>query len=140
MITGVNCNRSSRLQIKLWFHVVFVFNVYLHSASHAICDCNPVTPVHGHTPWPFKSSQLYQIDRVYPLYFIAGPRLLAENAGEFFERVRELIEQRQIDRFTGLEKLDQTLVEFLLRSYQQTQTLTVPVSYTHLTLPTNREV
>ena len=68
---------------------------------------------------------LNEIDRVYTLYFIAGPRLLDENAGEFFDRVGELIEQRQIDRFTGLEKLDQTLVEFLLRSYQQTQTLTV---------------
>ena len=68
---------------------------------------------------------LNEIDRVYTLYFVAGPRLLDENAGEFFKRVGELIEQRQIDRFTGLEKLDQTLVQFLQRSYQQTQTLTV---------------
>ena len=36
-----------------------------------------------------------------------------------------LMEQRQIDRFAGLEKLDQTLVEFLLRTYQQEWTITV---------------
>lgn len=66
-----------------------------------------------------------EIDRVYTLYFLAGPRLLEENAGEFYERVAELIQQRQIDRYTGLEKLDQTLVEFLLRSYQEALVLPV---------------
>ncbi|MEE3259270.1 MAG: hypothetical protein VX293_08665 [Candidatus Latescibacterota bacterium] len=66
-----------------------------------------------------------EIDRVYTLYFLAGSRLLEENAGEFYERVAELIQQRQVDRFTGLEKLDQTLVEFLQRSYQDAPTLSV---------------
>ncbi len=62
---------------------------------------------------------------MYTFYFLAGSRLLEENSGEFYERVGELIKQRQVDRFNGLDKLDQTLVEFLLRSYQADVTIGV---------------
>lgn len=68
---------------------------------------------------------LKESDRVYTFYFLAGPRLLAENNGEYYERLSELIEQRQVDRFNGLDKLDQTLVEFLLRSYRDESVIEV---------------
>lgn len=68
---------------------------------------------------------LKEVDRVYTLYFLAGPRLLEENASEFYERLAELVQQRQVDRFVGLEKLDQTLVEFLLRAYQDNPVIAV---------------
>ena len=54
-----------------------------------------------------------EIDQVYTLYFLAGPRLLAENAGPFFEQFATLVREGQIDRFTGLEQLDKALIEFL---------------------------
>ena len=56
-------------------------------------------------------------DRVYTAYFMVGARLLEENSAEFFERLDELVEQRQVDRYMGLEKQDATLVEFVQRSF-----------------------
>ena len=54
-----------------------------------------------------------EIDQVYTLYFLAGPQLLAENAGPFYEQFATLVQEGQINRFTGLEQLDQALIEFL---------------------------
>ena len=56
-----------------------------------------------------------EIDQVYTLYFLVGPKLLAENAAPFFEQFATLVQEGQIDRFTGLELLDQALIEFLQR-------------------------
>ena len=41
-----------------------------------------------------------EIDQVYTLYFLAGPKLLAENAEPFFEQFATLVQEGQIDRFT----------------------------------------
>ncbi len=68
---------------------------------------------------------LSEVGRVYTLYFLAGPRLLEENTSEFFERIAELVQQQEVVRFAGLEKLDQTLVEFLMRSYQGNPSIAV---------------
>lgn len=54
-----------------------------------------------------------EIDRVYTLYFLAGSQLLAENAGPFYEQFATLVQEGQVDRFTGLALLDQALIEFL---------------------------
>ena len=54
-----------------------------------------------------------EIDQVYTLYFLAGPKLLAENAEPFFEQFATLVQEGQINRFAGLEMLDETLIEFL---------------------------
>lgn len=54
-----------------------------------------------------------EIDQVYTLYFLAGPQLLAENAAPFYEQFATLVREGQIDRFTGLELLDEALIEFL---------------------------
>ncbi len=54
-----------------------------------------------------------EIDQVYTLYFLFGPQLLAENAGLFYEQFATLVRDGQIDRFAGLEQLDQALIEFL---------------------------
>lgn len=56
-----------------------------------------------------------ELDQVYTLYFLAGPQLLAENAGPFYEQFAILVRDGQINRFAGLEMLDQTLIEFLQR-------------------------
>ena len=56
-----------------------------------------------------------EIDQVYTLYFLAGPQLLAENAEQFYEQFATLVREGQIDRFTGLELLDEALIEFLQR-------------------------
>ena len=56
-----------------------------------------------------------EIDQVYTLYFLAGPQLLAENAEQFYEQFATLVREGQIDRFVGLELLDQALIEFLQR-------------------------
>lgn len=60
---------------------------------------------------------LEESDQVYTLYFLAGEHLLEEKE-ELWERMAELVEQRRVDRFAGLELLDQTLVEFLLRELE----------------------
>ena len=62
-----------------------------------------------------------ELDQVYTLYFLAGPRLLSENAEQFYEQFATLVREGQIDRFAGLEKLDQALIEFL----QQPQPIAV---------------
>ena len=54
-----------------------------------------------------------EIDQVYTLYFLAGPKLLAENAELFFEQFATLVREGQINRFAGLEMLDEALIEFL---------------------------
>ena len=56
-----------------------------------------------------------EIDQVYTLYFLAGPQLLAENARPFYEQFATLVRDGQINRFTGLELLDEALIEFLQR-------------------------
>ena len=56
-----------------------------------------------------------ELDQVYTLYFLAGPQLLAENAGPFYEQFATLVRDGQLNRFAGLEMLDQTLIEFLQR-------------------------
>ena len=56
-----------------------------------------------------------EIDQVYTLYFLAGPQLLAENAEQFYEQFATLVREGQIDRFVGLEMLDEALIEFLQR-------------------------
>lgn len=56
-----------------------------------------------------------EIDQVHTLYFLAGSRLLAENAGPFYEQFATLVQEGQVDRFTGLAQLDQALIEFLQR-------------------------
>ena len=60
---------------------------------------------------------LEESDQVYTLYFLAGKHLLEERE-ELWERMAELVEQRRVDRFAGLELLDQTLVEFLQRELE----------------------
>lgn len=54
-----------------------------------------------------------EIDQVYTLYFLAGPHLLAESTDAFYEQFATLVQEGQIDRFTGLEMLDQALIGFL---------------------------
>ena len=56
-----------------------------------------------------------EIDQVYTLYFLAGPQLLAENAELFYEQFATLVQEGQLDRFTGLDLLDQALIESLQR-------------------------
>ena len=73
-------------------------------------------------------------DRVYTAYFMVGSRLLEENATEFFERLDELVEQRQVDRFVGLEKQDATLVDFLQRSFVDALPIRVMRSMEDVTL------
>ena len=50
--------------------------------------------------------------QVYTLYFIAAPRL-EEDTSQLFEDMAKLIEQDEVNRFRGVEKLDQVLKRFL---------------------------
>ena len=56
-----------------------------------------------------------ELDQVYTLYFLAGPQLLAENAGPFYEQFATLVRDGQLNRFAGLDQLDTALIEFLQR-------------------------
>ena len=56
-----------------------------------------------------------ELDQVYTLYFLAGPQLLAENAGPFYEQFATLVRDGQLNRFTGLDQLDTALIESLQR-------------------------
>ena len=57
-------------------------------------------------------------NRVYTAYFIAGPLIFEENKNEFIENLQELVDQGQMNEFTGLDKQDQTLIEFIARAYE----------------------
>ena len=57
-------------------------------------------------------------DRVYTAYFLAGPLILEENKNEFIENLLELVDQGQMNEFTGLDKQDQTLIDFITRAYE----------------------
>ena len=60
------------------------------------------------------------------------------NTAQFLTRVRELAQLPNVDEdWTDAEILAEA-TESLLERY--TQAISDPVSYTHLTLPTNREV
>jgi len=50
--------------------------------------------------------------QVYTLYFIAAPRL-EEDTSQLFEEMGKLIEQDEVNRFRGVEKLDQVLKQFI---------------------------
>lgn len=62
--------------------------------------------------------ELNEVDQVHTLYFLAGRRLSDERE-ELWERLGELVEEGQVDRFTGVELLDGALVEFLQRRAEE---------------------
>ncbi len=57
--------------------------------------------------------------QVYTLYFIAAPRL-EDDTAQLFEEMAKLIEQDEVDRFRGVEKLDQVLRQFLESRMEET--------------------
>lgn len=75
-------------------------------------------------PGPETWIELRQAGLVQTLYIIAARRL-AEDWEGLWEQMGELIEQRQVDRFIGLELLDRALVEFLLRGVEREAAISV---------------
>lgn len=61
---------------------------------------------------------LGEADKVYSLYFLAGRRL-PEELADLWERMYEPVEQGRVNRFDGLDLLDQIMSEFLLRNLEQ---------------------
>ncbi|MEE3235516.1 MAG: hypothetical protein VX294_15220 [Candidatus Latescibacterota bacterium] len=64
-------------------------------------------------------------DRVYTAYFLAGPILFEENKNEFVENLYELVDQGQVNEFTGLDKQDRLLVDFVSRAYESEISLNI---------------
>ena len=61
--------------------------------------------------------RLSEVNEVYTLYFIAGSRLEEENE-ELFENLADLVEQGVVDRFSGLDQVDEILAEYLSRQME----------------------
>ena len=119
---GAQLQQGDKLQLRFKLNRDVEVYAFLYDSEGSLEEVFPEQFVYSgieeYGPSENGWISLNQSDRVYTFYFLAGPRLLEENSSEFFERLGELIQQRQVDRFSGLHKLDQTLVEFLLRSYQ----------------------
>jgi len=126
---GLQLQQGDKLQLRFKLHRDVEVHAFLYDSEGALEAVFPQQFVYSgieqYGPSENGWVTLSESDRVYTFYFLAGSRLLEENSGEFYERAGELIKQRQVDRFNGLDKLDQTLVEFLLRSYQADVTIGV---------------
>ena len=126
---GAQLQQGDRLQLRYKLHRDVEVYAFLYDSEGTLEVVVPEQFVYSgieqYGPSENGWITLQESDRVYTLYFLAGPRLLEENTGELFERLGELIQQRQVDRFNGLENIDQTIVEFLRRSYQEDSVIVV---------------
>lgn len=63
---------------------------------------------------------LNQVNEVYTLYFIAG-RDLDEDNGELFSDMADLVGQGMLDKFNGIDKLDEVMKEYFDRQIDDDQ-------------------
>lgn len=126
---GISLREGDALQVRYRLSRDAQVYAFLYSSESDIITLVPDEYVYSgllhYGPSENGLTTLGELDRVYTLYFLAGPRLLEENAGEFFERLGELVQQGQIDRFAGLDKQDNLLISYLQRSFQGDVTIEV---------------
>ena len=116
---GVQLQQGDQLQLRFKLSLDAEVHAFLCSSDGSLETLFDEQFVYSdivqYGPGENKWITFNEIDQVYTLYFLAGPQLLAENAGPFYEQFATLVQEGQIDRFIGLEQLDQTLIEFLQR-------------------------
>ena len=121
LVEGESLQEGDELQIRFRLNRDAQVYAFLFSSEGEVISLVPDEFRYSGLPYygPGENSwvTLSESDRVYTAYFMVGPRLLEENASEFFERLDELVEQRQVDRFVGLDRQDEIVVEFLRRSF-----------------------
>ena len=114
---GVQLQQGDQLQLRFKLSLDAEVHAFLCSSDGSLETLFDEQFVYSdivqYGPGENKWITFNEIDQVYTLYFLAGPQLLAENAGPFYEQFATLVQEGQIDRFIGLEQLDQTLIEFL---------------------------
>lgn len=118
---GMSVREGDELQVRFRLNRDAQVLAFLYSSEGEVLSLVPDEFRYSGLPYYGPSENgwvtLSELDRVYTVYFMAGPRLLEENADEFYERLDEMVEQGQVDRFVGLAKQDQVVVEFLQRSF-----------------------
>ncbi len=118
---GMSVREGDELQVRFRLSRDAQVLAFLYSSEGEVLSLVPDEFRYSGLPYYGPSENgwvtLNELDRVYTVYFMAGPRLLEENADEFYERLDELVEQGQVDRFVGLAKQDEVVVEFLQRSF-----------------------
>ncbi len=126
---GMSVREGDELQVRFRLSRDAQVLAFLYSSEGEVLSLVPDEFRYSGLPYYGPSENgwvtLGALDRVYTVYFMAGPRLLEENADEFYERLDELVEQRQVDRFVGLAKQDEVVVEFLQRSFSGNRTIEV---------------
>ena len=119
---GISLREGDAIQVRYRLSRDAQVYCFLYSSESEVITLVPDEYIYSgllhYGPSENGLTTLGELDRVYTLYFLAGPSLLEENEGEFFERLGELVEQGQVDRFVGLEKQDNLLVSYLRRSLQ----------------------
>jgi len=129
LLDGGNLQEGDQIQIRYRLSRDAQVYAFLYSSEGEVISLAPDEYVYSgllhYGPSENGLVALNELDQVYTLYFLAGPRLFEENSGEFFERLGELVEQGQVDRFAGLEKQDDLLLDFLRRSFQGNITIDI---------------
>ena len=108
---------GDRLQIRFKVSVDCQVYAFLYSSEGEVKEVFASQSVYGgrmqYGPGEETWVTVGESGKVQTLYFIATSRL-DEDKGEMFESMGKLIEDGEVDRFRGLEKLDQAVAAFLL--------------------------
>jgi hypothetical protein len=125
---GGSLQTGDRLQARLSTTVDCDLYAFLYDSEGAVTDVFASQFVYSgrlqYGPGQEEWVTLGETDRVYTLYVVAATRL-AEDKTEWWERLSELREQGQVERFEGLPLQDQTLAELVGREAGADSTLAV---------------
>ena len=119
---GAELLAGDRLQIRFTPQVDCEVYAFLYTSEGTRVDVLGSRFVYGgreqYGPGEDAWIDLNGAGQVYTLYFVAASRL-DENRGELFEEMGRLVEESQVDRYDGLDLLDQLMVTYLLKSVEE---------------------
>ncbi len=111
---------GDRIQIRFTPKVDCEVYAFLYSSEGARIDLVSSYVYGGREQYGPGEEQwidLTEVGQVYTVYLMAAPRL-DENRGELFEEMKRLVDEGQVNRFSGLELLDGLLVDYLRKGVE----------------------
>ena len=112
---------GDRVQIRFTPLIDCEVYAFLYSSEGARIDVLSPRYVYGGReqfgPGEEQWIDLSEAGQVYTLYFLAASRL-DENREELFEEMKRLVDEGEINRFSGLEQLDELLGAYLLKGIE----------------------
>ncbi len=134
LVEGGKLRAGDRLQLRFRAGVDCHVYAWLYSSAGQQQDLFASQQVYKGALHETSWLKLDQANQVHTLYLIAAPRL-DEDQSQLFEALAELMSQGQISNFTGIERIDQVVGQYLARYTPDQAAVPVP----HLAPPAGAE-